>query len=126
MGYKSDYSRARGWGSAHEGVHHFWVQRVTAIALVPLTILFVITFGGALGSGFEAARATYQNGWNAFIAISFVIVALWHLKLGLQVIIEDYVHSKPLRLTMLLANILLNGAFAIAGVFAIAKIAFAA
>jgi len=126
MTYKTDYARARGWGAAHEGVHHFWVQRVTAIALVPLTILFVFPFANALGSGWEAVRATYQNGWNAFIAVSFVIVTLWHLKLGLQVIIEDYVHSKRLKLTLLLANILLNAAFTIAGVLSIAKIAFSA
>jgi succinate dehydrogenase / fumarate reductase membrane anchor subunit len=126
MTYKTDYARAHGWGSAHEGVHHFWTQRVTAIALIPLTIFFVFPFANALGSGYEAVRATYQNGWNAFIAVSFVSVGLWHLKLGLQVIIEDYVHSKPLHLTLLLANIILNGAFGIAGVLAIAKIAFSA
>lgn len=126
MGYKTDYARAHGWGSAHEGVHHFWIQRVTAVALVPLTIFFVFPFANALGSDYETVRAIYQNGWNAFIAVSFVIVGLWHLKLGLQVIIEDYVHSKPLRLTLLLANIILNGAFGIAGVMAIAKIAFSA
>ncbi|MFQ5622805.1 MAG: succinate dehydrogenase, hydrophobic membrane anchor protein [Paracoccaceae bacterium] len=126
MSFKTDYARAHGWGSAHDGVHHFWVQRVTAVALIPLTVFFVFPFAGALGSGHEAVLATYRNGWNAFIAISFVAVSLYHLKLGLQVIIEDYVHSKPLRLTCLLANIILNGAFGIAGVFAIAKIAFGA
>jgi len=126
MSYKTDYARAHGWGSAHEGVHHFWVQRVTAIALIPLTIFFIFPFANALGGSYEAVRATYQNSWNAFIAVSFVIVGLWHLKLGLQVIIEDYVHSKPLHLTLLLANIILNAAFGIAGVLAIAKIAFSA
>jgi len=126
MSYRTDYSRARGWGTAHEGVHHFWMQRITAISLIPLTIFFVFPFANALGSGYEAVRETYQNGWNAFIAISFIIVALWHLKLGLEVIIDDYVHSKPLHLTLLLANFILNGAFAIAGVFAVAKIAFSA
>jgi succinate dehydrogenase / fumarate reductase membrane anchor subunit len=126
MSCKTDYSRAHGWGSAHKGAHHFWVQRVTAIALIPLTILFVFPFANALGSGYEAVRETYQNGWNAFIAISFLIVTLWHLNLGLQVIIDDYVHSKSIRLTLTLANIILNGAFAVAGVLAIAKIAFSA
>jgi len=126
MTYKTDYARARGWGSAREGVHHFWLQRVSAIALIPLTVLFVFPFASALGSGYEAVRATYQSTWNAVIAISFVIVCLWHLKLGLQVIIEDYVHSKPLKLTLLLANIFFNGLFAVAGVLAIAKIALGA
>jgi succinate dehydrogenase / fumarate reductase membrane anchor subunit len=126
MSYKTDYARARHWGSAHHGLHHFWVQRITAIALVPLTILFIFPFANALGSGYEAMRATYQNDWNAFIAISFVTVSLYHLKLGLQVIIEDYVPGQPIRLILLLANILLNGAFAIAAVLAILKIAFSA
>jgi succinate dehydrogenase / fumarate reductase membrane anchor subunit len=122
MSYKTDHARAHGWGSAHEGTHHFWVQRVTAIALVPLAIFFVFPFAHALGSGYEGARAIYQNGWNAFVAVSFVSLSLYHLKLGLQIVIEDYVHTKPLRLTMLILNILLNGAFAIAAVLAIAKI----
>jgi len=126
MSYKTDYARARHWGSAHDGVHHFWVQRVTAIALVPLTIFFIFPFANALGGGYEAMRATYQNGWNAFIAISFLTVSFYHLKLGLQVIIEDYVPGQPNRLILLLANILLNAAFAIAGVLAIAYIAFSA
>ncbi len=126
MSYRTEYARARGWGAAHDGVRHFWTQRVTAVALVPLAIFFVFPFARALGSGYEAVRATYQNGWNAFIAISFIIVALWHLKLGLEVIIDDYVHSRGLHLVLMVANTLFTGAFAIAGVFAVAKIAIAA
>jgi succinate dehydrogenase membrane anchor subunit len=126
MSYKTDYARAHGWGSAHEGVHHFWVQRVTALALIPLTVFFVFPFANALGSGYEAVQATYQNPWNAFVAINFLIIGFWHLKLGLQVIIEDYVHGKSRRLRMLLANIVLNWSFAVAGVFAVVKIALSA
>lgn len=126
MSYKTDFARAHGWGSAHEGGHHFIVQRLTAIALVPLAIFFVFPFAHALGAGYEGARAIFQNGWNAFIAVSFVMVSCYHLKLGLQIVIEDYVHTKPLRLTLLFLNIFLNAAFGIAGVLAIANIAFSA
>ena len=124
--YRTDYARAHGWGSAHAGVHHFWVQRMTAVALVPLAILFVLPFARALGSDYEAARAIYQNGWNVFIAINFIIIAMWPLKLGLQVIIEDYVHSKTHRLRLMVTNLLFCWSFAVAGVYAVARIAFSA
>ena len=126
MSYKTDYSRAHGWGSARDGMRHFWVQRVTAVALVPLTVFFIFPFANALGGGYDAVRATYQNGWNAFIAINFLIIGFWHVKLGLQVIIEDYVTGRARRLRLLLANVIFNWSFAVAGVYAVAKIAFSA
>lgn len=126
MGYKTQYSRAHGLGAAHEGPHHFWVQRVTAIALVPLAIFFVFPFAHALGGGYESARAVFQNGWNAFVAINFLVIAFLHLKLGLQVIIEDYVSNPRRKLRLLIANIIFTWTFAAAGVFAVLKIALSA
>jgi len=124
--YVTDFKRVEGLGAAHDGVEHWWQQRLSAVALVFLTPFFLFPFARTLGQGHEAMRATYGDWWNAAIAILFVITSMWHLRLGLQVVIEDYVHSKPVRTAALVANSLLSVAVAIGGVFAIAKIAFGA
>jgi len=119
MGFRTDYARVQQLGSAHEGVGHWWGQRISSLALIPLTPLFVIPFGRALGGGYEAILATYSSWGNAFIAVAFLLVGFWHLAQGLQVVIEDYVPQKPLRVGLLLGNTLLCGALALAGVVAV-------
>ena len=126
MGYKTDYARVHGLGAAGDGVHHWWMQRVSSIALIPLTVLFVIPFGRALGSGYDAVLATYSNFGNALVAVLFFVVGFWHLAQGVQVVVEDYVPSKPLRVGLLLANNLFCGALAIAGTLAVATLLFRA
>lgn len=126
MNFRTDRQRVHGLGSAKEGTGHFWQQRVTAIALIPLVLLFILPFARSLGGEFATAQATYSSPFNAIIAILFIITAFRHLQLGLQVVIEDYVPSHGTRTICLLINTLLTSAFAIAGVFAVAKIAFSA
>ncbi len=122
----TEYKKVQGLGTAHDGVGHWWQQRVSAVALVVLTPFFLFPFAHALGAGHAAMQATYASWWNATIAALFVITALWHLRLGLQVVIEDYVHSKPMRTGLLLANTLITTAMTFAAVFSIAKIYFSA
>ncbi len=122
MGFKTDYARVHQLGAAGEGVGHWWGQRISSLALIPLTPLFVIPFGRALGGGYEAILISYSTWGNALVAVAFLLVAFWHLAQGLQVVIEDYVPQKALRVGLLLANMLVNGAFALAGVFAILTI----
>ncbi len=124
MSYKTPMSRVIGLGSAKDGVEHWWGQRVTSVALVPLTILAIFPLAGSIGSSFEEVRETYSNPFHAIIAILFVAVTFKHLAQGLQVVIEDYVHHKGIRTAALLANTLLCGLFGLTGVFAIAKMAF--
>jgi succinate dehydrogenase / fumarate reductase membrane anchor subunit len=126
MGFKTDYSRVHGTGAAGEGMHHWWVQRVTSVALIPLTLLFILPFGRALGGGHDAFVATYSNLWNALVAILFIIAAFAHLQQGLQVVIEDYVPNKAQRTAALLANTLLCWAFGVAGVLSVATVLFSA
>lgn len=118
-------NRVLGLGSAKDGVGHWWSQRITSIALVPLTILFVIPFAGAIGEGHQAVRLIYADPFNAIIAALFLAVTFYHLAQGLQVVIEDYVESKGSRTALLMGNTLLCGLLAAAGVFAVAKLAFA-
>jgi len=126
MAFKTDYSRVQGLGSAGDGVHHWWMQRLTAVALVPLTILFLIPFGRALGGGYEALVATYGQFGNALTAILFIAVACWHFSLGLQVVIEDYVPGKGARVTLLILTKLFSAVLAACGILAVATILFSA
>ena len=123
MNFKTPRAKVTGLGSAKDGTQHWWLQRVSAVALVPLAILFVPPFGQSLGQGYEAARSTYENPFHAIVAVLFIAVAFRHMQLGLQVVIEDYVHQKGLRTAALLANTLLCGLFGLTGVFAVLKIA---
>jgi succinate dehydrogenase / fumarate reductase membrane anchor subunit len=86
--------RARGLGSSQSGVGHWWTQRITAAALVLLGLWFVITVLCLMHADFATARATVAKPWNAVLLIAFVITVFWHATLGLQVVIEDYVHTR--------------------------------
>jgi succinate dehydrogenase / fumarate reductase membrane anchor subunit len=126
MRYLTDRSRVQGLGTAKEGTGHWWSQRITAIALVPLTILFIFPFVRSLGADHATVVATYSDPFHAIVAILFIAVTFYHLQQGLQVVIEDYVHGKAARTAALLANTLLTWAFGLTGVFAVARIAFTA
>lgn len=126
MSYRTDRSRVIGLGSAKEGTGHWWSQRISSLALVPLTLLFIFPFVRSLGADHADVLATYAHPFNAIVAILFIITAFAHIQQGLQVVIEDYVHDKPIRTAALLANTLLCWAFGLTGVFAVAKIAFTA
>lgn len=124
MSFLTDRARANGLGSAKEGTGHFWSQRITAIALVPLGLLFVFPFAAALGDGHEAVLALYGRPFHAIVAGLFIAVAFNHLRLGVQVVVEDYVHGGA-RAVVLVLNTLICAALAFGGLFAVAKIAFA-
>ena len=126
MDFQTDKQRALGHGTAHEGTHHFWIQRVTAVALIPLAVLFVLPFAYNLGGEFDEVRAAYAHPINAIIAILFFGVMFRHLQLGLQVVIEDYVHGKAKKMTCLLLNTAFCWLFGLTAIFAIARIAFTA
>ena len=124
MGFQTNFSKVEGLGSSKEGPHHWWMQRLSAVALVPLSLLFVYTFMQTLGTGYQGFVDTYSNLGNAIVAILFLIVAFFHLRLGLQVVIEDYVHSKTWKVLFLIANTLFCWGLMGVGVISIARIAF--
>lgn len=100
---RNPLQRARGLGSAKEGVGHWWNQRLTAIALVVLVLWFVVLVLGLVGHDYQAVRASIARPWNALLMIAFIIAAFWHAVLGLQVVIEDYVHTRWLETTLQIA-----------------------
>jgi succinate dehydrogenase / fumarate reductase membrane anchor subunit len=126
MAFKTDYNRVQGLGAAGDGAHHWWSQRLTSVALIPLAVLFIVPFGRALGGGHDALIATYGTFGHALIAVLFIAVAFLHLAQGLQVVIEDYVPAKAPRVTLLILNILFCGTMGVAGVLAVATILFRA
>ncbi len=121
--HRTAKARVTGLGSARSGVHHWWQQRLTSIALVPLTLFFIVPFAQVLGQGHEAVLSLYSNPFHAIIAALFIGVTLHHHAQGLQVVIEDYVHHKGWRTAALIANALICFALGFAGVFAVVMIA---
>jgi succinate dehydrogenase membrane anchor subunit len=118
-------ARVSGLGAAGQGTHHWWLQRISAVALLPLTVLFIVPFAGLLGGGHGDVLALYANPFHAVVAVLFIAVAFRHLALGLQVVVEDYVHARAWRTGLLVGNSMFCFAFGLAGVFAVLKIAFA-
>jgi len=115
--------RVRGLGSAKSGTHHFIVQRVTAVALIPL-VLWLIWFALKLmHADYAHARALVHEPLNAVLSIAFVIALFWHAQLGVQVVIEDYVHTRWLEVSSQILVKLLCVLGALASVLAIVRIA---
>ena len=90
-------------GSSRSGVHHWWLQRLTAIALVPLSIWFLYFAGGLVHAGYPMVLAAIGQPVPAILLIVLSVSLFWHGALGLQVIIEDYVHTRWLELTLQIA-----------------------
>jgi succinate dehydrogenase membrane anchor subunit len=100
---RSQLGRARGLGSAHAGSAHWWAQRMTALALVPLSLWFIASMISLEGAG-QAEVAIWLHGTFALVLVLCLIGAsFWHMALGLCVVIEDYVHREAARLTLVLA-----------------------
>ena len=102
-GLRDPMKVARRLGSSKSGVHHWWLQRVTAVALVPLSIWFLFLMGGVLHADYPMVLAAIAQPVHAIFLIVFVVCLFWHGALGLQVVIEDYVHTRWLETTLQIA-----------------------
>jgi len=123
---RNPLKRARGLGSAQSGVGHWWVQRLTAAALVLLSLWFVSMLLGLLHADYATAKAAVAKPWNALLLIAFAIAAFWHAVLGLQVVIEDYVHTRWKEVVLLALIKFLAVLGALASVLAVLRIALGA
>lgn len=122
-GLRSALGRARGLGSAKEGVHHWWVQRVSAVALVPLTIWFVLSLYSVVGGGYEAMVGWVSSPVVAVLLVTLIIATFYHASLGLQVVYEDYISHHWVRVGVDLGTKFICFLLGAAGVFAVVKIA---
>ncbi len=124
MSLRSPLAKARNHGSARDGVHHWWHQRLTAILLVALTVWLVMAIGVASDAGFAATREWLALPWNTVFAILFSVTAFYHGQLGLQVVIEDYIHTRWLEVSLQIAVKLLALLLSVMSTLAILRIAF--
>ena len=123
MSLRSPLGRVLGSGSAKEGVHHWWSQRLTSVALVPLTIWFVISLLSLPSFEHVTVVSWIAQSWTSLLLILFILVATWHSQLGWRVVIEDYVHGGAKTITLVLITFI-HALVAVAGVFAVLKVAF--
>lgn len=124
ISYRSPLSRARGLGSAKEGVVHWWMQRLTAIALVPLIVWLSFSFAELAHADYAAVKAWFASPFVAILLAVSCIVIFYHSALGLRVVIEDYVHSEWRKLLGLILVNFLHILLAGVSVFFILKMAF--
>ena len=102
MDMRSPLGRARGLGSTKDGVAQWWAQRVTAVALVPLTLWFVVSVVALVGADYAAYKAWVGMPGNAVLLVLLIVTLFHHTQLGLQVIIEDYVHGEAAKVASLM------------------------
>jgi succinate dehydrogenase / fumarate reductase membrane anchor subunit len=124
MSLQTPLGRVRGLGSAGTGVHHWWVQRLTSLALVPLAIWLLVSLLTLPALDFVTLVSWIAGTWTATLLALFVLIASWHSSLGVQVILEDYVHDDGLKTLSLVLSGFIHVVLAAAGVFAILRIAF--
>ena len=121
--FRTPLKIANGLGSAKSGAHHFMALRITSVALIALGLWIVWIALEALHSDYAAARALIAKPWNAVLMIVFLITSFWHAQLGIQVVIEDYVHAKGVELASQIAVKFICFLGAAASVLAVVRIA---
>lgn len=121
---RTPLAKVRGLGSAREGTGHFWQQRLTGIALVPLTLFFVGFLICMNGADYAAVRSALSHPLVALVFAVMLVSGLIHMRLGMQVIIEDYIHGEAGKLILLLLNTFFTIAVGVVSVFALAKLSF--
>lgn len=117
-------SRVKGLGAAHHGVEHWWLHRVTAMSNIPLIVAFVIIVASLAGRSWPEAIRIVSNPLIALLLILCVISVTNHMRLGLQIVIEDYVHDKGLKIASVIANNFFAAVIAAICLFSILKISF--
>jgi len=123
MSLATPIARVRGLGSAKEGVTHFKQIRVTSIASAFLTLWFVVSAVGLSGAGYAEVAAWLGSTLNATLMLLFIVVNFWHAQLGVQTIVEDYVHHKLIKTVSLIALAFATYGLGAASVIAVLKVA---
>jgi succinate dehydrogenase / fumarate reductase membrane anchor subunit len=121
---RTPLARVRGLGSAKSGTEHFWRQRMTAVANVPLTVAFVVIVVSLLGRNHATAVAALGSPFVAMLMLLFIGSVTYHMRIGMQVIIEDYVHGEVAKLALIMLNTFFAIAVGLASAYAIFKLSF--
>jgi succinate dehydrogenase / fumarate reductase membrane anchor subunit len=123
MSLETPLHKAQGLGPAHSGVGHFWRQRVSAVALIPLTIWFAISVLGLVGTSIVSVLIFLSNPLNAVLMAAFILISLYHMTLGIQEVILDYVPHPGFKFFLMLVNYGFAIAIGAACVFSLLRIA---
>ena len=124
LSMKTPLGRVRGSGSARSGTHHFWQQRLTSFAGVPLTIAFIVIVIALLGRNHAATVQILGSPLVAIVMLLFIITTVYHMCLGMQEIIVDYVHGDLIKFLALMGNTCFGVVLALASIYAILKLSF--
>jgi succinate dehydrogenase / fumarate reductase, membrane anchor subunit len=124
MSMRTPLGRVRGFGAARTGTEHFWQQRLTAIANVPLVIFLVIFVVSHLGATRADMLASVRHPLVALMLILALTSILWHMRLGMQTIVEDYVHGAGWKIALVILNSFYAAALGAAGLYAILSMSF--
>ncbi|MEO8894942.1 MAG: succinate dehydrogenase, hydrophobic membrane anchor protein [Rhizomicrobium sp.] len=115
--------KVRGLGASHSGTGHFWRQRITAVALVPLGLWFTFAILGLIGTNEVAVLSFLARPWNALLMAAFATTMLYHMSLGLQDVVDDYVHTTGMKIFCLLLIRFMMIATTVTCIFALIRIA---
>ena len=119
---RTPLSRVRGLGTSRSGTSDFWRQRLTAVAMTLLIVPVIVVVMMLLGRNQAFAAQTLGSLPIAIIMLLFIIASAWHMKIGMQVVIEDYIHNEKLKLATIMANNFFSIAVALASIYAILKL----
>ena len=119
---RTPLGRVRNLGASHSGTTDFWRQRITAVAMVLLIVPVIVVVMMMLGSNHAGAAQMLGSPLVAIILLLFIFASTWHMKIGMQVVIEDYLHHEQLKLAAIMANNFFSFAVALASIYAILKL----
>ena len=119
---RTPLSRVRSLGASHSGTSDFWRQRLTAVAMVVLIVPVIVVVMMLLGSNQAGAKVVLSSPVVAIIMLLFIVASAWHMKIGMQVVIEDYVHNEMIKLAAIMANNFFSISVALASIYAIIKL----
>ena len=122
---RTPLGKVRGLGSAKEGTDHFWKQRLTAVANVPLIVFFVWLIVSLNGASHQEVSATLSNPVIALLLLAVIGSVCLHMKLGMQVVIEDYIHAEGMKVSLIILNTFFCTGIGLVSAFAVLKLAFA-
>ena len=118
---RTPLARVRNLGSSHSGTSDFWRQRLTAVAMTVLIVPVIVVVLMLIGSNQAGAKQIFSSVPIAIIMLLFIVASAWHMKIGMQVVIEDYVHNEKIKLACVMANNFFCIAVALASIYAILK-----
>jgi len=118
---RTPLARVRSLGASHSGTSDFWLQRLTAVAMTVLIVPVIVVVLMLIGSNQAGAKQIFSSLPIAIIMLLFIVASAWHMKIGMQVVIEDYVHNEKIKLASVMANNFFCIAVALASIYAILK-----